>query len=214
MVMPGQFLERPALIPVDAWVLEGVSHRGTRRPPLLILPPSPAEGGSMDHVVGAELAWAVTREDHPTLRFNHRGIGASQGEPGDAAAWVEDVRAAMTVASENAGGAPVALAALGASVQTALAALDAAPERVAGLCLISPGPLSPDALRHRRLPMLMVLGTAEPTQGRLPLATALAEASGRLELVEDADATWTRGLPALGRIVARWLRSLEPHPTG
>lgn len=208
MVMPGQFLERPALVPVGGWVLDAVAHRGRRRPPLLILPPSPDEGGSMDHVVGAELAWAVTREDHPTLRFNHRGVGASQGALGDAASRVEDVLAAMRVASENAGGAPVALAAMGTSVETALGALDAAPDQVAALCLISPGSLPPDALRHRRLPMLMVLGTAEPTKGRLPLATALAEASGRLELVEDADATWTRGLPALGRVVARWLRGI------
>lgn len=210
MVMPGQFLERPALIPVGSLVLDAVAHRGSRRPPLLILPPTPEEGGSMDHVVGAELAWAVTREDHPTLRFNHRGVGASQGTPGDAASQLEDVLAAMTVASENADGAKVALAALGASARTALGALDAAPDRVAGLCLISPGAIEPEVLRHRRLPMLMVLGTAEPTRGRLPLATALAEAAGRLELVEDADATWARGLPSLGRIVARWLRGLEP----
>lgn len=209
MVMPGQFLERPTLVPVGEQILDGVAHRGTRTPPLVILPPTPAGGGSMDHVVGAELAWAVTRVGHPTLRFNHRGVGASQGTMGDAAAQLEDLLAAMRVASENAGGGPVALAAVGTSIETALSAVDRAEDAVAGVCLISPGALSPETVRSRTLPMLLVVGTAEPAQGRLPLATALAEAGGQLELVEEANASWSRGLPQLGRTVARWLQGLS-----
>ena len=110
MVMKGQFLERPTLIPLPSGlVLEGVSHRGERRPALLVLPPPHLEGGGMDHVVGAELAFAVSRVGHPTLRFNYRGVAGSQGEvskrPGD---WLEDAREALKLARENADGhAPV-----------------------------------------------------------------------------------------------------------
>ena len=39
----------------------------------------------MDHVVCAELAWAAARAGRPVLRFNFRGVGASQGSRGDAA---------------------------------------------------------------------------------------------------------------------------------
>ena len=82
MVMKGQYLERPTLIPLaNGLVLEGVSHRGEKRPGLLVLPPPPLEGSGMDHVVGAELAYAVSHAGFPTLRFNYRGVGGSQGEP-------------------------------------------------------------------------------------------------------------------------------------
>jgi len=60
MVSRGQYLERPALVPVGQLVLEGLWHRGSKTPPVLVLPPPP-EAGSMDHVVCAELAWAAAR---------------------------------------------------------------------------------------------------------------------------------------------------------
>src|SRR5919201_77207 len=77
MVTRGQFLERPALVPVKDVVMEGLWHRGERRPPLLIIPPAPEEGGSMDHVVATEAAWAAATRGFPTLRFNFRGTGGS-----------------------------------------------------------------------------------------------------------------------------------------
>ena len=43
----------------------------------------------MDHVVAAEVAWAAATAGHPTLRFNFRGVGASQGEQGDPAARLD-----------------------------------------------------------------------------------------------------------------------------
>src|SRR4051812_9289647 len=101
MVAKGQFLERPTLIPVKKTVLEGLSHRGSKLPALLILPPPPGEGG-MDHVLAAEIAWAAATADHPTLRFNYRGIGASQGEVGTASEWLTDAEAALRLIEENA----------------------------------------------------------------------------------------------------------------
>src|SRR5688572_23837884 len=94
MVLKGQFLERPTLVQHGELVLEALSHRGERRPGLLALPPPPDEG-SMDHVVWAEVVWAAAMAGFPTLRFNSRGVGASQGQPGDAQAQLEDARAAL-----------------------------------------------------------------------------------------------------------------------
>ena len=59
MVQKGQFLARSTLIPVGREVMEGTAHRGKLRPPLLVLPPRPEEGGGMDHVIAAELVFGV-----------------------------------------------------------------------------------------------------------------------------------------------------------
>lgn len=213
MVMSGQFLERPTLIPVADVVMEGVSHRGRLRPPLLVLPPRPADGGGMDHVVGAELAWACSHAGHPTLRFNHRGVGASQGERSEGEALIEDVLAAVTVASENADGVRPALAAAGGACVVALEVLRRHGDRLSGVCLISPEALRPEDVPDARVPLLLVLGSEQPTVGRVALASAIAAAGGSLEIVEGADAGWIRGLPRLGREVARWLSHLSPPQT-
>src|ERR1700704_3716687 len=75
MVLAGQYLERSAVV----GGLDALYHRGTREPPCAIAAPHPALGGSMVSPVVAELAWALTRAGHPTLRFDYRGVGASRG---------------------------------------------------------------------------------------------------------------------------------------
>jgi alpha/beta superfamily hydrolase len=207
LVQSGQFLERPALVPVGRVVMEGIAHRGKGRPPLLVLPPRPGDGGGMDHVVCAELAWAAVRAGHPTLRFNHRGVGASQGERGEGEALVEDALAALQVASENADGGPVAVAALGGAAAVALA-LQARDARVCGLCLVDPEDVPPAALEAVRRPLLVLFPTEEARPGRVSLAAAVGAAGGQVELVEDADATFRRQLPRVGKFASDWLRRL------
>src|SRR5438309_1094877 len=75
MVLSGQYLERSVVV----GELDALYHRGTREPPCVIAAPHPALGGSMLSPVIAELAWALTRAGHPTLRFDYRGVGASRG---------------------------------------------------------------------------------------------------------------------------------------
>ncbi|HEX9602795.1 MAG TPA: alpha/beta hydrolase, partial [Myxococcales bacterium] len=69
-----------------------------------IASPHPALGGSMTVPTVAELAWALTRAGFPTLRFDYRGVGASQGRSRhpagggrteDVSDEVEDLRAAV-----------------------------------------------------------------------------------------------------------------------
>ena len=123
MVLKGQFLERATVIPVGTVVLDGVSHRGTRTPALVVVPPTPAEGGGMDHVAGAELAYAASAAGFPTLRFNFRGIGASQGERGHGEALLEDALAAVAQAKENVRGGPVVVASIAGGAEVAVALL-------------------------------------------------------------------------------------------
>lgn len=147
MVFRGQYLERPTLVPLGREVLEGLSHRGKLAPAVLLVPPTPAEGGGMDHVLAAEIAWACATSGHPTLRFNFRGVGASQGERGSGEALVDDAQAALAVLEDNVAGStaqgPVAVIALGAGLEVAVALARRA--RLAGLCLVAP------PLAHREL---------------------------------------------------------------
>src|SRR6267142_6952168 len=75
MVLRGQYLERSVVV----GDLDALYHRGTREPPCAIAAPHPALGGSMLSPVVAELAWALTRAGHPTMRFDYRGVGSSRG---------------------------------------------------------------------------------------------------------------------------------------
>src|SRR5881394_2173495 len=75
MVLAGQYLERSVVI----GDLDALYHRGKREPPCAIASPHPVLGGSMIAPVIAEMAWALTRAGHATMRFNYRGVGASRG---------------------------------------------------------------------------------------------------------------------------------------
>jgi len=112
VVHQGQFLERPAIIAVGNCVLDGLWHRGEVRPPLLIIPPPPNQG-SMHHPVLSELAWAAATSGFPTLRFDFRGVGASQGQPSGPAERLTDAEAALRLLEENTGVARAAVASFG-----------------------------------------------------------------------------------------------------
>lgn len=203
MVSQGQFLERPAIIPVGDCVLDGLWHRGSVRPPLLIVPPPPSEG-SMQHPVLAEIAWAAAQSDFPTLRFDFRGVSASQGTQGDPAERLTDAEAALRLLEENTGTARVAVASFGASAQTVLA-LQRRHASVAGLCFVSPAGLQASDLTRVSVPILLVLGEGDSSTPAAALAAAVGEANGRLETVAGADRNFDRNLPQVGKAVARWL---------
>jgi hypothetical protein len=161
----------------------------------------------MDHVVCAELAWASARAGRPVLRFNFRGVGASQGQRGDGDARLEDAAAALRLLRENTTQLDVAVATVGASAETAVRLTSEHPGVVA-LVLVSPpasalgGPLG--------LPLLCIAGEDEP--GQAGLLAAAAEAGGRVELVTGADARFQKCLPEVGRLALRWLERASKHP--
>jgi alpha/beta superfamily hydrolase len=204
LVLKGQFLERPTLIPVGKWVLEGLSHRGERQPPLLIVPPLPEEGGAMDHVVAAELAWAVTHAGHPTLRFNFRGVGASQGERGGGAERLADARAAVAVLRENTGAKEIAVASIGGAARTLLD-LQAVVPAVRAAIFVGAGALDPKAWSELRVSALAVAAEKDPHAARRGWSAALVEAGGEVAWIDQADPAFTRNLPEVGKAVVRFL---------
>ncbi|MEW5737802.1 MAG: alpha/beta hydrolase [Myxococcota bacterium] len=209
MVLKGQFLERPTLIPVaGGLVLEGLSHRGERGPGVLVLPPPPVEGSGMDHVVGAELAFAASRAGHPTLRFNYRGVGGSQGQPSrQVEALLDDALAAHQLAVENSGNRPVLVAAIGAS--DAVAFKLASLVTLAGVALVNPSVVRPEDLSaFPALPFGVVLAEEDPSQDRGRWATALEARDGLLTVVPGATRTYQRNLPLVGKAVVSLLARL------
>ncbi|WNG36304.1 alpha/beta hydrolase [Archangium minus] len=208
MVLKGQFLERPTLIPLGSEVMEGMAHRGDERPPLLVLPPRPEDGGGMDHVIGAELAFAASSAGHPTLRFNYRGVGGSQGARGSGEALVQDAGAALAVVLENAHSPAAAVAALHGSARVALELRAHHPE-VAGLCLVSPREVEARELARLGRGLLVVVGELDATLSRAELAQAVDAAGGTLEVVEGAGANFHHALPQVGKAVRAWLKRLS-----
>ncbi|AGC45949.1 hypothetical protein MYSTI_04657 [Myxococcus stipitatus DSM 14675] len=208
MVQKGQFLERSTLIPVGTEVMEGTAHRGKHKPPLLILPPRPDEGGGMDHVIAAELAWAAASAGFPTLRFNHRGVGASQGARGTGEALLEDAEAAMRVLLENADTTAVAVASLHGGAQVALA-LQARFPAVGGLCLVAPADVEVSALGRVTCSLLVVQGEEDARLPRAAVSASVARAGGDFEVIDDAGVTFQRNLSQVGRVVSHWLQRLS-----
>lgn len=205
MVLKGQYLERTTLIPLaNGLVLEGVSHRGEKRPGLLVLPPPPIEGSGMDHVVGAELAWAVSHAGHPTLRFNYRGVGGSQGEPSRSPQeWVEDATAALQLAMDNTGGEHAVVASIGASDAVALRLSELRP--LAGLILINPSIVRPSDFEARETilwPLAVIVAEHDERQDRGRWAAVLERHDGAFTVVPGASRTYQRNLPLVGKAAA------------
>ncbi len=206
MVGKGQFLERPTLIPSGTGVLEALSHRGDKRPPLLIIPPVPEEGGSMDHVVAAEVAWAAASTGFPTLRFNFKGVGGSQGERGDDP--LEDLEGALRLIRENTEAGAVVALAISESAKLTVELARRHPE-LAGVVLVSPVGIGGPDLSPVSQPLLVVMGARDVRQPRVALAAAVTENGGRFEMVDDADHVFQRNLPEVGRHVREFLKRLS-----
>lgn len=204
MVSRGQFLERPTLIPSGDVMLEGLSHRGDFKPGLLILPPPLAEGGGMDHLIAAELAFATAQAGFPSLRFNYRGVGASQGVVSIAAQqWLEDAQNALALARENHGTTPL-VATIGASDAVGLR-LSTEDELVPALVIVSPSLVRPrDVAQLSRVKVIVASedDCAAEWKGCL---------SDNVCFIPHADRRFERGLPAVGKAVVEWLCLLRKN---
>jgi uncharacterized protein len=210
VVLPGQFLERATLIATsDGFVLEGVSHRGTHPLAVLILPPPPTEGGGMDSVLGAEIAYAAASAGHATLRFNFRGVGASQGLRSNAPTdWLLDARAAFELARDNVNGGDVAVVSLGAS--DALAQGWWQDCEILGWCFVNPTLLGADDLQKlERIRNVMVVLSESQAATSSALLSELTRRQQQGEVIAGTDRTFVRQLPQVGKAVVRFLRTLK-----
>ena len=226
MVLKGQYLERSVAVKSGEIALDGLYHRGREAPPCVLAPPHPVLGGSMTVPVIAELAWAITRAGHPTLRFDYRGVGASQGrirhQPGagrirDIAGEIEDMGAAIEqlLASTRAN----SVCAVGYSFGAAVAASAARDVSVDRLVLIAPPTVLWDfsGLRQLAKPVFVACAENDPLCDRTRLRGMLGQGA-TMAVVPEADQTFLRSLPELGKNVVAWLRkgpklpNLTPEP--
>ncbi|HEX2050233.1 MAG TPA: alpha/beta hydrolase, partial [Actinomycetota bacterium] len=83
------------------------------RPPVaavVVCHPHPRMGGTMDAPLLLALRDALVARSWAVLRFNFRGVGASEGEASDGIAEVADARGALAEARRRWPDAPLALA--------------------------------------------------------------------------------------------------------
>jgi len=213
VVLAGQYLER-SLVVGD---LDALYHRGRRGPPCLIASPHPALGGSMIAPVIAELAWALTRAGHATMRFNYRGVGSSRGvsrhaagsmEIGDVSDEVTDLYLVLdqllaTTRHE-------AACAVGYSFGAKVALEAAADPRISHLVLIAPPNKLADfsALQLVTKPLLLVCAHHDAYCDRAALALP---GQAKVDVIPHADHFFGRGLTDMGKAVAGWLRGDRPE---
>ena len=208
MVLAGQYLERSVVV----GGLDALFHRGNREPPCAIAAPHPALGGSMLSPPIAELAWALTRAGHPTLRFDYRGVGASRGISRHTAGSLriaelqDEVADLLAVCGHLLETTRMSSAcAVGYSFGAAVALEAAQDAGVGSVVLIAPPTAFYrfSALAQLRKPLLVVCAHHDAYCDR----TALPLPDGaRLEVIAHSDHFFNRGLTELGKTVASWLR--------
>lgn len=213
MVLPGQFLERPVVIQCGAEerVLEGLYHKGEKTP-VLLAPPHPMLGGSMDAPVLNEIAFACYKEKFPSLRFNYRGVGASQGTMSpsvdDAA---EDMAYALDLLLET---CERARAVIGGYSFGAMAAGKLAMKvggRAKALLLVSPPVDRMDCsfLREIDAPAFIAVGERDDYGPPEKVRALFKDKKDTvIREIAMADHFFSRGLADLGREVRTWLGSL------
>ena len=91
-------MEEHVTFQVSDITLEGLCWKPLHTPAVgvVLCHPHPFYGGNMYNNVVAALAEACQQADMPTLRFNFRGVGQSEGTHGGGEAEVDDVRAAVS----------------------------------------------------------------------------------------------------------------------
>jgi alpha/beta superfamily hydrolase len=187
----------------------------------VIAHPHPLFGGSMDNKVVTTLARAFTEAGAATLRFNFRGVGATEGEHDEGRGETDDMVRVAARAREEHPGLPLALAGFsfgGAVAVRASGAIDfthlvlAAPgfRRITGEGMgAAPDPHDPQLGapgRHTLENTLVVHGDRDET---VPLADSLAWAAPRevpVVVVPGGEHFFHRKLHILREIVVRWVR--------
>ena len=203
-------LEQAVAIDLDgSTALEGI-YLGAPDPDALgavVAPPHPLMGGSMDHPVCNELAYALQRAECATLRFNWRGVGGSGGAPsgeladGDAdysaaVRFVEDSLEAPLIAAGYSYGAAMALRAAARHTRIRRLLLVAPPEQM----------LASDVLEAFGGSVLIVAAENDSFASRAALEDAVASlARGSLHVVPDADHFFQTGLAEIPKAIEAWL---------
>jgi alpha/beta superfamily hydrolase len=170
----------PIAVSGTGLVLEGVWQKGAGRG-AVIAPPHPEYGGSLENPVVSELAYGLYKAGIASLRFNWRGVGASQGtRSGDWSAAEADYLAAVEQVAATTG-SPVLASGYSFGAATALRVALKDP-RICELVLIAPpvGMVESLSFESFRGPIHVIVG------GRDPFAP-ISELSALLEGLPNAN---------------------------
>ncbi|HSV36253.1 MAG TPA: alpha/beta fold hydrolase [Ramlibacter sp.] len=183
----------------------GVTPRGTA----LIAHPHPLFGGTMDNKVVQTLARAFVQSGWTALRFNFRGVGASQGQHDEGRGELEDL---LAIAAAEAPEGPLAIAGFSFGAFVAAGAVHAlwGPRKIEKIVLVGTA-----ASRFEVAPLpaeahdvsLVVHGEADDT---VPLSAVMDWARPQslpVTVVPGGGHFFHGQLPLLKSLVARHLRS-------
>ena len=192
--------------------LEGLlANPGGGAPAAVVCHPHPMYGGSMhNNVVEAMLA-AMWQAGYATLRFNFRGVGASEGEHDGGPGEVDDALAAMSFVLTQPGVRKEDAAMTGYSFG-AMVALSAGYERAEIARIVAVA--LPLAMAEARIPdgaskpVLLISGDRDsysPVAGLQALASRIG-GSARLEIIAGADHFFGGSEAELSRAIADALK--------
>jgi alpha/beta superfamily hydrolase len=195
--------------PGPAGTLEGLwkEASGPRRGSAVFAHPHPLHGGTLHNKVVFRAAAALTAAGYATLRFNFRGVEASQGRHDDGRGEADDFRAALDEA-ERLGGLPLVAGgfSFGSTVALRRAAAD---DRVAALVAVGlpAKTLAQGSLPRANVPSLFVTGERD-TFGSPALLAEFAGDSGEVVIVPGADHFFEGKLEELERAIGSFLAAL------
>jgi alpha/beta superfamily hydrolase len=197
------------------------THPSAPRMVAVIAHPHPLFGGTMDNKVVTTLARAFAESGAATVRFNFRGVGATEGRHDEGRGETEDMLRVVEHALETHPGLPLALA--GFSFGGAVAVRASGAADFAQLVLVAPGfrritgegmGAAPDPHdpqlgapgRHTTANTVVVHGDRDET---VPLTDSISWATPRevpVIVVPGGEHFFHRKLHVLREIVLRWVR--------
>jgi uncharacterized protein len=189
-------IENRVKFPCGDLILEGVTTVPEGKGPfagVVVCHPHPNFGGDMNNNVVVPLCLALTQASIVSLRFNFRGVGASQGKFADGIGEREDVVAAISYLStlEAVDKERIGLCgySFGGAVSLEVAPVD---KRVKALALVSPEISTYVPLKQYTKPKLIVCGGADQFVSIIALQRLAEELPppNDFELISGADHFW------------------------
>lgn len=192
--------------------LEGLfAMGGGDSPAAVVCHPHPSYGGSMFNSVVEAILAAMWQLGYATLRFNFRGVGASEGEHDRGRGEVDDASAAMTYLLAQPGvrkdNAVMAGYSFGANVALSAGYEHAEVSRIVAVALpigMTDAHVPPGASK----PLLLVSGDRDsysPVAALTALQNRIGK-SARLEIVKGADHFFGGVEAELSRVISAALR--------
>ncbi len=164
--------------------------------------PHPSYGGTMTAPLMNGVADRLAERGFRVLRFNFRGVGASQGEHDGGEAEIDDVAAAVEAAERSHGSVALCGWSFGGAMALRWMARTGRGVPFAGIA--PPPPLCPPPSRIPEGPKLIVLGDREQVIDAEALRSYAAEIRARLEILTGSDHFFVFRHRQVGDLVAEF----------